>query len=69
MHSHYGHMPIIRQCVEPGMHVLHQGRTYRVSAVKHDKKCLYVHTVLESLQIRDGVVEVLLNGRGLPLTH
>ncbi|WP_312227596.1 cell division protein FtsZ [Pseudescherichia sp.] len=51
------------------MHVLHQGRTYRVSAVKHDKKCLYIHTVLESLQIRDGVVEVLLNGRGLPLTH
>ncbi|EMD5645361.1 cell division protein FtsZ, partial [Enterobacter hormaechei] len=33
MMHHYGTTPLIRQCVTPGMMAMHEGRTYRVSAV------------------------------------
>lgn len=38
MISHYGTTPMIRQCVMPGMMALHEGRTYRVSAVIQERK-------------------------------
>ncbi|HAW3376289.1 TPA: hypothetical protein P7U39_000791 [Escherichia coli] len=38
MINHYGTTPLIRQCVTPGMMALHEGRTYRVSAVIQERK-------------------------------
>lgn len=67
--QHYGSMPIIRQCVTPGMMALHGGRTYRVSAVIQELKRVYLHTDAEIPCISDCVVEVLLDGRGNPLIH
>lgn len=69
VNQHYGTMPIIRQCVQPGMIALHQGRTYRVSAVIQEKQWVYLHTEREVIRISDCVVEVLLDGRGQPLIH
>lgn len=67
--QHYGSMPIIRQCVTPGMMALHGGRTYRVSAVIQELKRIYLHTDAEILCISDCVVEVFLDGHGQPLIH
>ena len=47
MISHYGTTPMIRQCVMPGMMALHEGRTYRVSAVIQERKWVYLHTDAE----------------------
>ncbi len=69
MHSHYGHMPIIRQCIQTGMQVIHEGRTYRVSVVQHDKKRIHVQTLHGAFHITDAVLEVLINWCGEPLMH
>ncbi|HHA2350322.1 TPA: cell division protein FtsZ, partial [Enterobacter hormaechei subsp. xiangfangensis] len=42
MMSHYGTTPLIRQCVTPGMMAMHEGRTYRVSAVIQERKWVYL---------------------------
>jgi hypothetical protein len=45
------------------------GRTYRVSAVIHQRCWVYLHTDAEVLRINDCVIDVLLDGRGEPLIH
>lgn len=69
IHQHYGTMPMIRQCVAPGMMALHKGRTYRVSAVINERQWVYLHSGTDMLRISDCVIEVLLNGLGDPLVH
>lgn len=44
MINHYGTTPLIRQCVTPGMMAMHEGRTYRVSAVIQERKWVYPRT-------------------------
>ncbi|EFA5318580.1 cell division protein FtsZ [Escherichia coli] len=67
--THYGTTPIIRQCIEPGMMALHEGRTYRVSAVIHERKWVYLHTDAEIIRVNDRVIDVLLDGTGHPIQH
>lgn len=67
--DHYGTTLIIRQCVKPGMMALHNGQTYRVSAVINERQWVYLHSKAEMLRISDCVVEVLLDRRGDPLIH
>jgi len=62
-------MPIIRQCLLPGMVAIHQGKTYRVSAVIQERRWVYLHTDAEILRLSDCVIDVLLDGRGDPLIH
>ncbi|WP_410028854.1 cell division protein FtsZ [Citrobacter freundii] len=69
MGSHYGTAPIIRQCIEPGMMALHEGRTYRVSAVIRERKWVYLHTDAEIIRVSDCVIDVLLDGTGQPIQH
>lgn len=69
MISHYGTTPMIRQCVTPGMMALHEGRTYRVSAVIQERKWVYLHTDAEIIRLSDCVFEVLLDGHGNPIQH
>jgi hypothetical protein len=69
VHMHYGSMPMIRQCVAPGMMALHEGRTWRVSAVINERQWVYLHSGVEVRRISDCVLEVLLNGHGDPLVH
>ncbi|EAB8047275.1 cell division protein FtsZ [Salmonella enterica subsp. enterica] len=67
--QHYGTMPIIRQCVKPGMLVLRNGHTYRVSAVIQERKWIYLHSERDAFRINDGVIDIFLNGYGEPLIH
>ncbi|SFA95393.1 hypothetical protein SAMN05216502_104289 [Citrobacter amalonaticus] len=67
MISHYGTTPLIRQCVMPGMMAMHEGRTYRVSAVIQERKWVYLHTDAEIIRLGDCVIDVLLDGKGLPI--
>lgn len=60
----YGTQTLIRQCVTPGMLVIHQGRTWRASANIGGK--LFIHTLYEAKPIRDLLVEVVLNRFGNP---
>lgn len=60
MINHYGTTPLIRQCVTPGMMALHEGRTYRVSAVIQERKWVYLHTDAEIIRLSDCVIDVLL---------
>ncbi|TKU44052.1 cell division protein FtsZ [Citrobacter sp. wls716] len=69
MIGHYGTTPMIRQCVMPGMIALHEGRTYRVSAVIQERKWVYLHTDAEIIRLTDCVIDVLLDGRGNPIQH
>lgn len=69
MINHYGTTPLIRQCVTPGMMAMHEGRTYRVSAVIQERKWVYLHTDAEIIRLSDCVIDVLLDGHGNPLTH
>ena len=64
---HYGTTPLIRQCVTPGMMAMHEGRTYRVSAVIQERKWVYLHTDAEIIRLSDCVIDVLLDGKGLPI--
>ena len=67
MVNHYGTTPLIRQCVMPGMMAMHEGRTYRVSAVIQERKWVYLHTDAEIIRLSDCVIDVLLDGKGLPI--
>ncbi|EOC5802754.1 MULTISPECIES: cell division protein FtsZ [Cronobacter] len=67
VNQHYGTMPVIRQCLEPGMMALRDGCAYRVSAIRG--KHVYLHSMREQIRITDRVVEVFLDGFGNPLTH
>lgn len=69
MISHYGTTPLIRQCLKPGMMAIFGGRTYRVSAVIHQRRWVYLHTDAEIIRLSDCVIEVLLDCHGNPLTH
>ena len=69
MFSHYGTTPIIRQCLQPGMIAMRNGRTYRVSAVIQERRWVYLHTDAEIIRINDCVIDVLLDGRGEPIIH
>ena len=69
MIAHYGTTPLIRQCLKPGMMAIFGGRTYRVSAVIHQRCWVYLHTDAEVLRINDCVIDVLLDGCGEPLIH
>ncbi|POP46890.1 cell division protein FtsZ [Superficieibacter electus] len=69
MIHHYGHTPLIRQCVTPGMMALHEGRTYRVSAVIQERRWIYLHSAGEIKRITDCVIDVLLDGHGNPILH
>ncbi|WP_257393687.1 cell division protein FtsZ, partial [Enterobacter hormaechei] len=53
MMHHYGTTPLIRQCVTPGMMAMHEGRTYRVSAVIQERKWVYLHTDAEIIRLSD----------------
>ncbi|EPZ8349791.1 cell division protein FtsZ, partial [Enterobacter hormaechei] len=53
MINHYGTTPLIRQCVTPGMMAMHEGRTYRVSAVIQERKWVYLHTDAEIIRLSD----------------
>ncbi|MCZ9611110.1 cell division protein FtsZ [Enterobacter hormaechei] len=64
MINHYGTTPLIRQCVTPGMMAMHEGRTYRVSAVIQERKWVYLHTDAEIIRLSDCVIDVLLDGHG-----
>ena len=64
MMHHYGTTPLIRQCVTPGMMAMHEGRTYRVSAVIQERKWVYLHTDAEIIRLSDCVIDVLLDGHG-----
>jgi hypothetical protein len=48
MMSHYGTTPLIRQCVTPGMMAMHEGRTYRVSAVIQERKWVYLDKPMQN---------------------
>ena len=65
----YGTTPLIRQCVTPGMMAMHEGRTYRVSAVIQERKWVYLHTDAEIIRLSDCVIDVLLDGHGNPIQH
>ena len=65
----YGHTPLIRQCVKPGMMALHEGRTYRVSAVIQERRWIYLHSAGEIKRVTDCVIDVLLDGHGNPILH
>ncbi|EJJ0354588.1 cell division protein FtsZ [Salmonella enterica] len=69
MMHHYGTTPLIRQCVTPGMMALHEGRTYRVSAVIQERRWIYLHSALEVKRVTDCVIDVLLDGHGDPVIH
>jgi hypothetical protein len=69
MMHHYGTTPLIRQCVTPGMMAMHEGRTYRVSAVIQERKWVYLHTDAEIIRLSDCVIDVLLDGHGNPIQH
>ncbi|WP_437432697.1 cell division protein FtsZ [Yokenella regensburgei] len=69
MMSHYGMTPLIRQCIKPGMFALVNGRTYRVSAVIHEKKSVYLHTAAEIIRVEHCVLDVLIDGFGNPIIH
>lgn len=60
----YGTQHVIRQCIEPGMIVIWQGKEMRASAVKENK--FYAHNLVEAVCIKDEVVEIKLNKCGCP---
>lgn len=53
---------ILREDVEPGMMVLHKGRTMRASA--NTAKGLYLHSVIAVTRTTETEVEVLLDRKG-----
>lgn len=59
----------IRQCITPGMMAMHQGRTYRVSAVIQERKWVYLHTDAEIIRLSDCVIDILMDGHGSPIQH
>lgn len=67
--QHYGTLPMIRQCIQPGMMAMRDGRTYRVSAVIQERKWVYLHSEREVIRVDDRVIDVLLDGYGNPLIH
>lgn len=69
IHQHYGTLEIIRQCVRPGMIAMCNGRTYRVSAVIHERKWIYLHSAREIIRIDDCVIDIFLDSKGNPLIN
>ncbi|AFH14931.1 cell division inhibitor protein [Cronobacter sakazakii] len=65
--QHYGIQKVIRGCVQPGMLVFHNNKTWTASANYGGK--LYLRTLSEKTRIKDIWVDVLLDGHGNALTN
>jgi hypothetical protein len=63
LRHHPAHSPVL------GMMAMHEGRTYRVSAVIQERKWVYLHTDAEIIRVSDCVIDVLLDGTGQPIQH
>ena len=62
-------MTSVQMVITPGMMAMHEGRTYRVSAVIQERKWVYLHTDAEIIRLSDCVIDVLLDGHGNPIQH
>ncbi|MBE0395326.1 hypothetical protein ILP74_07570 [Citrobacter amalonaticus] len=57
-------LTVIRQCVTPGMLVIHHGKPWRASVNKDGK--LHIHTLTEAKTLKDLLVDIVLNHKNEP---
>lgn len=55
----YATQTVIRQCVEPGMLIKHQGKAWRTAVNANGK--LYIHRAMERAQLKDLTVELIID--------
>ncbi|MEL4017021.1 hypothetical protein [Dryocola clanedunensis] len=60
----YNTQTVIRQCITPGMLVMHQGKPWRAAVNKNGK--LHIHRPFEAKQLKDLTVEIVLDYRNQP---
>lgn len=61
----YATQTVIRQCVEPGMLILHQGQAWRAAVNANGK--LHIHRAMERAQLKVLTVELIIDREKNPV--
>lgn len=61
----YATQTVIRQCVEPGMLVMHKGKPWRAAVNKNGK--LHIHQLSERTSISGYIFDIILDWNNEPV--